>query len=83
MSQAAFDPYAFGLLPTYQREGASGLLAKLASITSMDNLRKMARAQQVSLPAELRSPDADIDAVRTAIVEAVGKRIANRRAAAG
>lgn len=78
-----FDPYAIGLVPTYQREGADGLSAKLADITSLDNLRKTARSQQIALPAELRGDDADIEAVRTAIVSAVGKRIANRRAAAG
>ena len=80
---AAFDPYAIGLVPVYQREGAEGLTKKLSSIGSIDNLRKMARSQQVALPAELRGSDADIEAVRTAIVTAVGKRIANRRAAAG
>jgi hypothetical protein len=79
----AFDPYALGLVPTFQREGADGLLAKLAYIGSIDDLRKMARAQQVALPAELRGADADINSIRNAIVEAVGKRIANRRAAAG
>ena len=78
-----FDPYAIGLVPIYQREGPEGLGAKLADIPSLDNLRKMARSQQVALPAELRGDDADIEAVRTAIVKAVGKRIANRRAAAG
>jgi hypothetical protein len=80
---ATFDPYAIGLVPIFQREGADGLLAKLADIHSVDDLRKMARAQQVALPAELRGVDPDINAVRQAIVEAVGKRIANRRAAAG
>ena len=80
---APFDPYAIGLVPTYQREGPEGLGAKLAGIPSLDNLRKMARSQQVALPAELRGPDADIEAVRAAIIAAVGKRIANRRAAAG
>ncbi len=80
---APFDPYAIGLIPTYQREGADGLAAKLADVESLDNLRKMARSQQVALPADLRGADADIGAVRTAIVSAVGKRIANRRAAAG
>lgn len=78
-----FDPYAIGLVPVYQREGAEGLSEKLATIGSLDNLRKMARSQQVALPAELRGSDADITSVRAAIVSAVGKRIANRRAAAG
>ena len=80
---APLDPYAIGLLPTYQREGPDGLLAKLNGITSADHLRKMARAQQIALPTELRSLDAAIDDIRSAIVAAVGKRIANRRAAAG
>ena len=82
-NDAPFDPYAIGLVPIYQREGAEGLSEKLAAIGSLDNLRKMARSQQVALPAELRGSDADIEAVRAAIVSAVGKRIANRRAAAG
>ena len=57
----AFDPYAIGLVPTFQREGANGLGAKLSEITSLANLRKMARSQQIALPAELRGEDADID----------------------
>lgn len=80
---AAFDPYAFGLVPIFQREGRDGLLAKLANVGSADNLRKMARAQQIALPAELRSGDIALDQLREAITAAVEKRIANRRAAAG
>jgi hypothetical protein len=79
----AFDPYAIGLIPTFQREGAEGLLSKLISVSSIDNLRKMARSQQISLPTELRGADAEIEAIRAAIVAAVEKRIADRRAAAG
>ena len=82
-SDLPFDPYAIGLVPVYQREGPEGLGAKLAAIPSLNNLRKMARMQQVALPAELRGDDADIEAVRAAIISAVAKRIANRRAAAG
>jgi hypothetical protein len=78
-----FDAYAIGLIPTFQREGGDGLLAKLSDISSIDNLRKMARAQQVALPAELRGPDTTIEDIRAAIVAAVAKRIADRRAAAG
>ena len=80
---AAFDPYGFGLVPVFQREGRDGLLTKLAGIESTDNLRKMARAQQIALPAELRSGDIALDTLREAIAAAVEKRIANRRAAAG
>lgn len=83
MEAAPFDPYAIGLIPTYQREGAGGLRAKLTGIDTLADLRKMARSQQVALPLELRGADADVDAVRDAIVAAVGKRIADRRAAAG
>ncbi len=82
-STETFDPYAIGLVPVYQREGADGLRIRLSEILSTDNLRKMARAQQVALPKELRGPDAEIDDIRNAIVTAVGKRIADRRAAAG
>lgn len=78
-----FDPYVIGLIPTFQREGPDGLLLKLETISSPENLRKMARSQQVSLPADLRKADAAIDDIRAAIVAAVGKRIADRRAAAG
>jgi hypothetical protein len=77
-----FDPYIFGLVPIYQRQGPDGLMAKLAEITHIDHLRRMAKAQQILLPAELRSGDADARALRAGIVAAVGKRIADRRAAA-
>lgn len=78
-----FDPYAIGLVPTFQREGADGLMTRLSEVTSPDHLRKMARAQQVALPSELRKDGANAGAIREAIVKAVAKRIADRRAAAG
>lgn len=78
-----FDPYCIGLLPTYQREGAEGLRARLEEINSLTHLRVIARAQQVALPAELRGDDADAAKVRDAMVTAVARRIASRRAAAG
>lgn len=80
---APFDPYAFGLVPLYQKEGRESFLAKLATVATADQLRQMARAQQVSLPLELRSVDATLDALRTGIADAVAKRIADRKAAAG
>ena len=82
-TEAAFDAYAFGLVPIFQREGRDGLIAKLASIENLDHLRQMAKAQQIVLPQELRLGEAALDVVRTAIVDAVAKRIADRRAAAG
>jgi hypothetical protein len=80
---ASFDPYIFGLVPVYQRQGPDGLLERLGEIKRVDHLRKMARAQQIVLPAELRSGDVPAEAIRSGIVIAVGKRIADRRAAAG
>ncbi len=80
---ASFDPYAIGLVPTFQREGRDGLIAKLASIMTADQLRKMARAQQVVLPDALRQGDVEAPALRAAIADAVAKRIADRKAAAG
>lgn len=78
-----FDPYAFGLVPTFQREGRDGLIAKLAGVTDADQLRQMAKAQQVVLPQDLRSGAQELDVLRTAIADGVAKRIADRRAAAG
>lgn len=82
-SAAKFDPYIFGLVPVYQRQGPEGLLARLADIERAEDLRAMAKAQQIVLPLELRSADTDIEHVRSGIVRAVRKRIADRRAAAG
>lgn len=82
-SAAAFDPYVFGLVPVFQREGAEGLLSRLGGIGAVDQLRLMAKSQQIVLPQELRTGDATAEAVRQGIVEAVGKRIKDRRAAAG
>ena len=79
----AFDAYAVKLVPVFQRDGRDGLLSKLADIGEIDQLRQMAKAQQIVLPQPLRTGDADVNAVRSAIVEAVAKRIADRRAAAG
>lgn len=80
---AKFDPYSFGLVPIYQREGREGLSKKLSTVERTDHLRKMARAQQIVLPAALRTGDIAADELCEAIIVAVEKRIANRRAAAG
>lgn len=77
---AAADPFAFGLVPVYKREGPEGLSAKLATIGSAEHLRAMAKAQQIVLARDLRTGDIDITALRTAILEAVEKRVADRRA---
>jgi len=79
---ATFDPFVFGLVPVYQREGRDGLTARLAAITAPADLKAMAKAQNVALEARLRGADAPAEELRTAIVAAVEKRIADRRAAA-
>ena len=79
----AFDAYAIGLVPTFQREGRDGLIGKLAAVKSVDNLRQMARAQQIVLPEPMRQGVVALDALRATIADAVAKRIADRRAAAG
>ena len=58
-------------------------MTKLTTVESADHLRKMARAQQIALPSELRSGEIALEVLREAIAAAVEKRIANRRAAAG
>lgn len=80
---AEFDPYVIGLVPTFQREGRDGLITRLAAIAGVDNLRKMARTQQIVLPDALRQGDVTAEVLRAAIADAVAKRIADRKAAAG
>ncbi|MGQ0673907.1 MAG: hypothetical protein ACT4N2_13670 [Hyphomicrobium sp.] len=73
-----FDPFAFSLVVVRTREGADGLRAKLSSIDSAGHLRALAKAQHVNVPAELASADD----IRTAIIVATERRIADRKAAA-
>lgn len=79
----AFDAYAVKLVPVFQREGRDGLLAVLAGVSSIEHLRQMAKAQQIVLPQPLRAGEAEAEAVRNGIADAVAKRVADRRAAAG
>ncbi len=78
-----FDPYCIGLVPVYQREGRDGLLTKLGAISSSDHLRQIARVQKIVLPQDLRSGEHEPAVLRNAITDAVARRIADRRAAAG
>jgi len=82
-SASGFDPYVFGLVPVFQREGRDGLIGRLAAISRIEDLRQMAKTQQIVLPAEMRQGPADARSLRVAIADAVDKRIADRRAAAG
>src|SRR5690606_3553332 len=36
-----FDPYAFGLVPIYQKEGREALRARLGDVATADHLRQM------------------------------------------
>lgn len=78
----AFDPYAFGLVPLFQTEGADAVRTKLDAVASVEQLRALARAQKIGLPVDIRRGDVDAPTVRDAIVRGVEKRIADRRAAA-
>ncbi|HFB2048912.1 MAG: hypothetical protein HRT83_02585 [Hyphomicrobiaceae bacterium] len=78
-----FDPYAFSLIPIFIREGPDGLIQCLNTIHSLDNLREIARLQQLALPLNIRYGDISIDDAKSAILNAVRKRVADRRAAAG
>ncbi|MGF1650570.1 MAG: hypothetical protein ACFCUN_08965 [Hyphomicrobiaceae bacterium] len=78
----SFDPYAFGLVPTFQKQGRDAVSDRLAEITDVGHLKAMARAQQIALPASVRRGSPTPDEVRLAILDAVEKRIADRRAAA-
>ncbi|MEN2494132.1 MAG: hypothetical protein TECD_00023 [Hyphomicrobiaceae bacterium hypho_1] len=78
-----FDPYAFALVSVFVREGPDGLMKRLNTIKGLENLRSMARLQQIALPPEFRYGDVSICEVKSAIVSAVCRRVADRRAAAG
>lgn len=76
--EPSFDPYAFSAVAVMTREGRTGLLARLTDITSAGNLRQFAEAQHLALPSGLEDPAE----LRTAILAATERRIADRRAAA-
>jgi hypothetical protein len=77
---APFDPFVFGLVPVFKREGGEGLSARLEELKSADELRAMAKAQQIVLPREIRRGEADIEEIRRAILSAVEERVADRKA---
>jgi len=81
--ETTFDPFAIGLVPTYQRAGPEGLMAKLSEIQSPDDLRLMAKSQRIVIARELRTGDGVAADIRTAIVAAVKKKIEEKASAAG
>jgi hypothetical protein len=75
---AAFDPFVFSALAVLTKKGAAALSARLAEVTTAENLHALANAQHLSVDAKL----ADLAAIRVAILAATEARLAERRAAA-
>lgn len=75
---APFDPFSPNIVVVVRKSGRAAALAALDAIDSLDNLRLLAREQRLSVSADLLSAAE----VRTAIVTAAERRIANRMAAA-
>jgi hypothetical protein len=75
----AFDPYSPNVIVVIRKIGRESALNQLMGIESLDNLRLLAREQQLSIDQELQS----VADIREAIVCAAERRIANRKAAAG
>ncbi|HRD75707.1 MAG TPA: hypothetical protein PK264_07205 [Hyphomicrobiaceae bacterium] len=73
-----FDPYSPNLVVVVRLAGRDAALAALAAIESPDDLRLLAREQQLSVEPSVATPAE----LRLAIVAAAEQRIANRRAAA-
>jgi hypothetical protein len=81
---APFDPFSFSIVALVMRSGEAALASKLAGIECAEHLRALARAQHISLGAEIDSdPTATATALRAAILAGARQRIADRKAAAG
>jgi hypothetical protein len=78
-SAAAFDPFAFSVVVVLTKQGPDGLLSKLGSIEDPADLKAIAKAQHIALPASAQSAAE----LRTAIVTGTAARIADRQAASG
>lgn len=74
-----FDPYSPNVIVVVRKEGRKAALAALDAIESVDDLRRLAREQRLSIGDE----PVTAEDVRAAIVTAAERRIANRMAAAG
>lgn len=73
-----FDPFTPNVIVVLRTGGRDKVLAALGQIDAVDHLRSLAREQQLGIDPELALPDE----IRSAIVTAAERRIANRRAAA-
>lgn len=84
LAASAFDPYAFAVEALLIKHGEAALAERLEMVTEAVHLRALARAQRINLdPAVAADPDAAPSVLRQAIVRGAGKRLADRRAAAG
>lgn len=73
-----FDPYSPNVIVVVRKGGREAALAALGGIDNPDNLRLLAREQRLTVGTDLSSAAE----LRTAIVAAAERRIANRLAAA-
>ena len=73
---AIFDPFAFSVVVVLTKQGRDGLMAKLVAIDGIADLRAIAKAQHIAVPATDTA-----DELRRAIVEGTAARIADRQAA--
>jgi hypothetical protein len=77
-ASAPFDPFSPNIIVVVRTSGRDAALAALTSIDSPDHLRLLAREQRLAVAGD---PTSATD-LRTAIVAAAERRIANRMAAA-
>jgi hypothetical protein len=73
---AAFDPFAFSVVVVLTKQGKDGLMTKLAAVDNAADLRAIAKAQHIAVPAT-----GSVDDLRRAIVDGTAARIADRQAA--
>ena len=73
---AVFDPFAFSVVVVLTKQGKDGLLAKLSAIDNVTDLRAIAKAQHIAIPAT-----GSVDELRRSIVDGTAARIADRQAA--
>jgi hypothetical protein len=73
---STFDPFAFSVVVVLTKQGRDGLMAKLAAVTTVADLKAIAKAQHIAVPAT-----GTIDELRLAIVDGTAARIADRQAA--
>ena len=74
----SFDPFTPNVIVVLRTAGREKLLAELRDIAACENLRRLAREQQLGVEADVTGAEA----LRQAIIAAAERRIANRRAAA-